>query len=219
MAKFIFNNKNYNIDDSAIATAMTALESHLSSMAGGAEPDYPVASQGLAFTLKDDGTYEVSGIGQCTDTDIIIAPVHQGLPVTSIGDKAFNECSNLTRVVIPNSVTRIGQRAFRSCSSLTSVEMGDSVIWITNWAFQYCTNLTNIVIPNSVTSIGQEAFSNCSSLTSIIIPDEVTSIGYKAFNNCTKLTILCEAESQPSGWNVNWNFSNIPVTWGYAPEN
>ena len=47
------------------------------------------ASKGLAFTLLDDGTYEVSGIGSCTDTEIIISSVYNDKPVTSIGDSAF----------------------------------------------------------------------------------------------------------------------------------
>ena len=46
-------------------------------------------SKGLAFTLLDDGTYEVSGIGSCTDTEIVISSVYNDKPVTSIGDSAF----------------------------------------------------------------------------------------------------------------------------------
>ncbi|MDE6403177.1 MAG: leucine-rich repeat domain-containing protein, partial [Muribaculaceae bacterium] len=52
--------------------------------------------------------------------------------VTAIANKAFYDCSNLSRVGIPNSITRIGEFAFRNCSSLRSVN-----------------------IPNSVTSIGR----------------------------------------------------------------
>ena len=72
-----------------------------------------------------------------------------------------------------------------------------------------------VVIPDSVTTIDNYAFSYGCSLTSVVIPDSVTSIGDLAFDVCDRFTIYCEAESQPSGWNKNWNSNNRPVVWGY----
>ena len=123
-----------------------------------------------------------------------------GLPVTSIRDYAFAECSSLASVTIGTNVTSIGEAAFLGCISLT-----------------------NVTIPNSVTSIGDDAFFGCGSLTSITvdtlnpayssrngvlfnknlttliecpsrkaggytIPNSVTSIGDSAFAYCTSLT-------------------------------
>ncbi len=139
--------------------------------------------------------------------------------VTTIGDNAFFECTSLTSVVIPSSVTTIEDSAFFGCINLTSVVIPNSVTTIGDTAFWNCRNLINIVIPNSVTTIGNSAFSFCTSLTSVVIPNSVTTIGDRAFSGCSNLTIYCEATSQPSGWDYDWNDSNRPVVWGYNSEN
>ncbi len=70
--------------------------------------------------------------------------------VTSIGDYAFDYCSSLTSITIPDGVTSIGYFAFRRCSSLTSITIPDSVTSIGNYAFSYCYNINLYVYKNSV---------------------------------------------------------------------
>ncbi len=107
--------------------------------------------------------------------------------VTSIYD-AFNGCTGLTSIDIPNSVTKIDWGAFYDCTGLTNITIPNSVTIIGDFAFYNCNSLTNVTIPNSVTSIGGNAFYNCNSLTNVTIPNSVTSIGWGAFEGCTGLT-------------------------------
>ncbi|MCI8510336.1 MAG: leucine-rich repeat domain-containing protein, partial [Lachnospiraceae bacterium] len=88
--------------------------------------------------------------------------------VTSIGDYAFNWCSDLTSIELPEGVTSIGDRAFTWCIGLTSIELPERLTSIGDYAFNG-SGLTSIELPEGVTSIGDYAFSDCSSLTSINI--------------------------------------------------
>lgn len=86
------------------------------------------------------------------------------------------------------SVTSIAMNAFEGCTGITSVSIPNSVISIGGSAFERCTGLSAVTIPNSVTFIGEGAFSKCSGLTSITIPNSVTTIGVAAFSDCTWLS-------------------------------
>ena len=88
-------------------------------------------------------TYEVGTDNKVTITDckesakgaITIPSEIDGKPVTSIGYKAFQDCTGLTSITIPNSVTSIGGRAFLDCTGLTSITLGNSVTSIEEGAF------------------------------------------------------------------------------------
>lgn len=81
--------------------------------------------------------------------------------VKTISQEAFQSCTDLTSVVIPDSVVSIMSSAFSGCNNLTNVTMGSSVRTIGSWSFYGCKNMTSITIPNSVEIIDQFAFQNC----------------------------------------------------------
>ena len=108
--------------------------------------------------------------------------------IERIEDKAFEDCTGLSEIIIPDSVTSIGKSAFFGCSSLTNINIGKSVETIEFGAFVACNNLTKVIIPDSVTSIQGFAFNSCANLTDIKIGNSVSKIYYYAFGGCTELT-------------------------------
>jgi hypothetical protein len=111
-----------------------------------------------------------------------------GNTIYSIPGYAFQNCTSLVSITIPDSVITIGWSAFGNCSNLSSVIIGSDVETIEVYAFYGCSNLVSITIPDSVTDIGMSAFEDCASLSSVTIGSSVTSIGDSAFKNCTSLT-------------------------------
>jgi hypothetical protein len=170
----------------------------------------PAAVQAqLYYTANPDNTATITGYYGTVGAVSIPASIN-GLPVTSIGDRAFYESLSLTGVTIPTSVTTIGDYAFAYCDGLMSVTIPGSVTTIGVEAFAHCHDLISATVPGSFNIIGQGVFSYCTSLTSvtilgsfisigqgefaatgltsITIPGGVINIGDFAFNDCFNLT-------------------------------
>ena len=149
---------------------------------------YDVEVDGIYYQIIKGKTAEVTSGDEKYSREVVIPSSitveGQEYTVTSIGEKAFYNCSKLTSVIIGNSVTSIGNSAFENCRDLRSVDIPNSVTSIGNYAFRYCQCLRFITIPSAVTSIGEWAFYFCISLTSVTIPNSVTSIGERAFGDC-----------------------------------
>ena len=160
----------------------------LLSLAGVAASAQTFMVDGINYNVlsEEEGTVEVVSEYYFGDIVIPAEVSHDGgtYRVTTIGDRAFHTCSDLTSISMP-SVTTIGDNAFDDCYALTSVDM-PSVITIGNAAFCGCLALTSAEMPEA-TMIGDSAFYNCSDLTSIEMP-KATTIGDEAFNYCDGLT-------------------------------
>ena len=79
-----------------------------------------IHSVGLKYTLSSDSkTYTVSGIGECTDIDVIIPSEYEGKPVVAIGASAFKSCSRLKSITIPDSINTIGSYPFENCNKIS----------------------------------------------------------------------------------------------------
>lgn len=133
--------------------------------------------------------------------------------VNTIYSYAFYR-SGLQDIYIPDTVDTIYSYAFSYCSDLMSVTFGSNP-QITRFAdgiFNQCTSLSEIEIPSSVKTLGTNVFTNCSSLNLLIIPASVTTIEGACFVGCTYIRMYSPLSSAPSGWNANWNTSELPIT-------
>jgi uncharacterized repeat protein (TIGR03803 family) len=165
------------------------------------------SSNGTVFSIELDQFNDTTNNDAITITgytgltnELAIPARLNGLPVTSIGSKAFAGNSRLFNVTIPDSVTNIGEGAFTGCSSLTAIMVDtrnsfysdvDGVLFnqTLTTLVEYPAGITgSYTVPDGVTTIGNEAFEGCSGLTSITIPDSVSNVGDEAFQDCANLT-------------------------------
>lgn len=111
--------------------------------------------------------------------------------VTVTGGKllygAFDHCSNIKQISIPDSVTSIAPYVFRDCKGLDHIEIADGVTGIGKYAFSGCSGLTGISLPDNLQSIDSAAFLDCTALEKITLPQQITKIADKLFQGCSAL--------------------------------
>lgn len=104
--------------------------------------------------------------------------------ITSIGEKAFMNCTSLKDVTISSGVSVLSDYIFAGCKNLQFFASLDGIISIGKNAFDGCSNLVSVILSKNLKTIGDEAFRSCIKLPNIFIPRSVTSIGYDAFYDC-----------------------------------
>lgn len=123
--------------------------------------------------LTNGFLYYVISHGEVTITSCVtsylggmtIPSVINTYPVTTIAPGAFENCTGLNYIGIPDSVKSIGAESFKSCNALKSVNMADSVKSIGDGAFDSCSSLSTITISNSVTYIPTNIAISCTILS------------------------------------------------------
>ena len=136
-----------------------------------------------------DDTGEISSYDRYNvEGDIIVPSELGGLPVTVIGEYAFS-FTDVSSVVLPDTVTEIENAAFAWATYLESINIPDNVTSIGEAAFEGCMELKSITIPDSVRIIGDMAFAFCYALSGEIdISKNIENIGNGAFESCENIT-------------------------------
>ena len=155
--------------------------------------------------------YEIKSVGIASG-EVVIENTYKGLPITSIGDKAFansyvssiklgdniksignsafKNCSKLTAITLNEGLTEIGDYAFQSCSSLEKIEMTKTLLTLGEYAFSYCTALKSVELNGGCKKISGNAFADCRSIETLEIPSGVKEIGGYAFSGNKNLAAV-----------------------------
>ena len=173
---------------------------------------YSVINGNEAMLSNGDGDipYQYSAISRLSAEGEIAIPAYMdGYRVTAIGPEAFQECSLMTKVTIPDGVTVIGANAFWGCSRLESITLPNSAKQIGDYAFLNCvalrsvdlgtgletlgksaflrTGIIDLTLSTSLGVVGSDVFRYCESLTQVTIPGSLNTVGKQMFAQCTSL--------------------------------
>lgn len=154
--------------------------------------------------------------------DIKKISVDSSKSVKGIKDEAFCEFPNVESIEIGSRVTKIGNRAFRNCTSLTRLILSrGSACEIGDEAFLGCESLASINLPDSVTTIGRNAFKGCKSLTRIVIPKYIKRIAYgdtSPFHDCKNLTVYGYTGTEAEKVSTMFGIPFVPIDEYFDPH-
>lgn len=158
------------------------------------------ASSRLEYSENPDGSYTVTGIGQCKDKNIVIPSAHNGSPVTAISANAFATQQSIVSVVVPDSVKTIGKAVFFGCDNLKSLSLpfigaseSDTEHAYIGYLFgasrgkSISASLTTLTV-KSAPSLGDYALYGLRNLRSFTIPSDTVTIGEHCFEGCQHLS-------------------------------
>jgi hypothetical protein len=128
----------------------------------------------------------ISGISS-TDTEIEIPESLEGYTVDEIEAKVFQGNTEITKVILPDTVTYIASSAFSGCTALEEVVLSSALTEIMPSTFSGCTALKKVDLKSGITELREGCFSRCKSLEQINLPETLKVIDCDAFSGCESL--------------------------------
>ena len=119
--------------------------------------------------------------------------------VTTVGEYAFADCTNLEEAELSDAVTQIGARSFSECTSLKGIDIPDGVDDVGGAAFYDCGAIEQVTLGNSVRKIRGYAFFRCAGFDHIELPKSLTDIEEYAFYGCSALESILY-DGTPNDW-------------------
>lgn len=149
------------------------------------------AADASALTFaKCEGGLMVSSCKKDASGELTIPEEYQGEKVVKIAPRAFENCTNLTKVVMADSIKAIGESAFEGCIKLEEVTFSYGLETIDTYAFFACDSLKSVTLYPNLKTLGSFAFYDCEALESAVIPEGFVTIPEGAFGDCAKLATI-----------------------------
>ena len=150
------------------------------------DPETGIYSEGLPWTISEDGVLTVSG---------------EGPMILPYGWSWDNRYQTIRSIVVEDGVTSIGASAFYGCGNVESISIPVSVQAIGEGAFGTCASLTKLDLPDGIAAIPAHMCEGCSSLERVSLPASVKSVGFNAFDACPSLKTV-DYEGTDEQWNI-----------------
>ena len=172
---------------------------------------YSTGSSGVTLT-------KYFGEGEST---LVLPTEVEGLSVTRIGEKCFEDHDEIEAVVLPETLKVIGYRAFYGCSKLSDMNLPDSLEQTGGWALAH-TGFTSFVFPEGFDTLGYGTFYGSRNLETVVLPEGVNSIGENTFRGCSKLQSVTipsdEIKIDIKGFEENSKVTILGVPGSYAEK-
>ncbi|MCR5055889.1 MAG: leucine-rich repeat domain-containing protein [Clostridia bacterium] len=167
----------------------------------------PAAAKSFAAEKRADGSYsDDSAFGRLDSAEIVFSDDTEAIPngmfanthlygtvtvkgaaLKSIGEAAFQYCTHMEEIIIPETIEVVSDSAFEWCLALKKAELPAALKKIGDRAFNACCSLTAINLPANVSAIGKYAFASCDRVTEVKLPAGITEIPEGAFKGCADL--------------------------------
>ncbi len=120
--------------------------------------------------------------------DLEIPAYYNGIPIKEIKKYAFEDCTKITSIIIPDTVTKIENSAFNGCTGLKSVTFGKGIQTIERYAFYGCKSLESVNITASLKTLGDSAFRGCDALKTVTLPATLQTVEGNIFSIPNQIT-------------------------------
>lgn len=177
--------------------------------------EFPYELEKIYGTNSMSTMYESGAFQDCSSLTEINLP--QSLK-TIEGGYVFANCSKLKTINIPDSVFDIGYFTFSNCVSLKKIYLPNDILNLSWGVFCGCVNLNEVNIPIYTQEIMNSAFKECKSLNEINITDGATKIGMEAFSDCTSLASITIPKSVTNIGEYAFGYLWDSYTWRYVKK-
>lgn len=179
------------------------------------------AADNYLYTIQSGDTVRLDRYFGPETAQLVIPTTIEGLRVSIIGEKCFEDCTWIEELVLPEGLEIIQYRAFYGCSNLKEMNIPSTLYKILGWAFAH-TALKSMVFPETFTDLDYGVFYSCADLETVVLPPAVDYLGENTFRYCESLKTVTISAPEPDinakAFEPNTNVTIIGVAGSYTEK-